>query len=727
MAAGYDDTKKLIIDALMGRPAGTQIQPEKHQSYALSLLEYVRTLELSTSSILAGVASEFTVPLRPKNSSVCYIATIAQKTTVTFHNFFNEEGNSISVTTGGEEAKFVVLIWNQKFWSVEATSISYSYNYKYNIRKTYTSVANMNLDSSNPIGIDGSSINIGDIVTVNNINNKSENGIYSKTADGWQFQNSLDFIVAQTTGTSTSEVMSQKAVTDALNSILKEITSISKAISNIEKENEGKFLRKDSVDVAAKLITFLEGLISDDLKSKDYTPGPLGSGMRFWTKDGKSYAEVDNLQVRMEAIFKELIVQKSSWVGGEQISSLAAMKCTKVEEYDTYFRCYFDRGIKNESGVYESENEFVTFDQARCVVFTGSKQKYYWRLVVDAGVDYIDLSKVDFDGTDYPEVGDKIMQLGNRNNKKRQNAIIISSYGVDAPSIKQYTGIHSYNLTGCEGTVISPNGNKLTAGANNTIVPADRGAWIEGEKYYYYDRVSNRGALWLCIIQDGAYTTEEPLNGSSSWVKQVNEGADGVSKGVNVQGENIFKYNNTMSFMANPSSILLSVSEDGYTSTPELRKWEYKSGFDWIEIPDERDLTLLVLPDSEMWSGVSLTFKFTSRENNTSDEYFDIFTITKLFDGQDSYKVQVMSSNGNFFRNSVISSTLTALVYKGGIDITNTLNQDCFRWIRVSNDPEADVVWNLKYSTYGSNVISITEDDVLVSADFKCNVTINFE
>ncbi len=54
-----------------------------------------------------------------------------------------------------------------------------------------------------------------------------------------------------------------------------------------------------------------------------------------------------------------------------------------------------------------------------------------------------------------------IVQLGNRDNTERQNAQILSSFGIDAPSYKQYQGINSYSLVGTEKTVISPEGNRF--------------------------------------------------------------------------------------------------------------------------------------------------------------------------------------------------------------------------------------------------------------------------
>ena len=61
-----------------------------------------------------------------------------------------------------------------------------------------------------------------------------------------------------------------------------------------------------------------------------------------------------------------------------------------------------------------------------------------------------------------PEVGDEIVQLGNRNDTSRQNAIIISAYNnqfldptIIAPSIVQYSGINDYNLSTHRLNVIS--------------------------------------------------------------------------------------------------------------------------------------------------------------------------------------------------------------------------------------------------------------------------------
>lgn len=204
------------------------------------------------------------------------------------------------------------------------------------------------------------------------------------------------------------------------------------------------------------------------VKSDNFKAGSLGTGFMLKTdkKTGRSYLEVDELFVRIRALFTELEIRKLTYAGGNWIFSAAGMTCERVEELEDVYRCYFP-SIDAEK---EVENEFRAGDQARCQEFnvkTGTSQnvsnRYYWRLVVGAGDNYIDLSKTDCDsGSDAPKAGDSIVQLGNRSDKGRQNAIIISAYGEGSPSFTQHKGINSYSLKGTEKTRISPETNILT-------------------------------------------------------------------------------------------------------------------------------------------------------------------------------------------------------------------------------------------------------------------------
>lgn len=228
------------------------------------------------------------------------------------------------------------------------------------------------------------------------------------------------------------------------------------------------FLNKTKPDQTSYLVKFLGGLFSDYIQSMNFSSGALGEGfvIKVDSKTGDSYLEVDHMLARKSATFIELLIQRLRQVGGQIILSPASMSCSKVEEYDTFYRCYFE----NTDGEKTIVQEFVVGDQARSQTFNikpgvheNVSNTYYWRLVTSIGDNYIDLSKSDCDtGSAAPQAGDDIVQLGNRTDKTRQNAIVLAAYGNDTPSFRQYAGIDSYSLAGKEVTAFSPNGNKVT-------------------------------------------------------------------------------------------------------------------------------------------------------------------------------------------------------------------------------------------------------------------------
>ena len=219
----------------------------------------------------------------------------------------------------------------------------------------------------------------------------------------------------------------------------------------------GKSGGKVDAQGAAELLSLLvRGLVTaSGIESADFSTGALGTGFTLKIdENGDSYIEVDRMLVRKVATFVQLLIQKIRAVGGQIILSPASMNCSRVEEHDTFYRCYFE----NTDGEKTIAQEFVVGDQARCQTFNVKEgvnenvtNTYYWRLVVGVGDDYIDLSKTDCDaGSTVPQAGDDIVQLGNRTDATRQTAIVLAAYGNDAPYFKMYRGIDSYSLSGKE-------------------------------------------------------------------------------------------------------------------------------------------------------------------------------------------------------------------------------------------------------------------------------------
>lgn len=211
------------------------------------------------------------------------------------------------------------------------------------------------------------------------------------------------------------------------------------------------------------------------------------------------------------------------------------------------YRCYFHQ----DDGTTATTNLWEVGDQARCQTFNIKEGKYkgvsnrrYWRLVKKVGEDYIDLSATDCEeGSDVPQVGDALVQFGSRTNTDRMSLIYVVVNGDDAPAIIWYDGVNSYTLKNKRTAMVSPkevvfntrmfklvndNGEKVTA-------VAERGEWTQGEEYFYYDRVSYNGRLWLCIAPEGVAVTEEPSEHSDKWLLQVDKGDDNIKVEITVE------------------------------------------------------------------------------------------------------------------------------------------------------------------------------------------------
>ena len=247
------------------------------------------------------------------------------------------------------------------------------------------------------------------------------------------------------------------------------------------KKSLATFLNKTQEETMEFLIKLLGGVITDNIESQNFIPGALGSGflIKRDPKTGRSYIEVDELYVRLKAIFESLTIKELQSVGGEVLLTLASIECTKVEKiseallydangfrlYDVdgkallssiatggVYRCYFT----TDDGEKAIINQFAAGDMAQCRqfnikegVYENVSNRYYWRYVLAVGENYIDLSVDDCaEGSDIPQAGDKIIQLGNRTDPARQNAILLSAYGLTAPTIQMLQRIDSYSLDG---------------------------------------------------------------------------------------------------------------------------------------------------------------------------------------------------------------------------------------------------------------------------------------
>lgn len=288
------------------------------------------------------------------------------------------------------------------------------------------------------------------------------------------------------------------------------------------------YLSKLKDDTAKGTITwekvqkFLQGLL-------------VGGGS--WTPDteGRSHLITDYLEVRMKAIFEELVINKTSTIGGKEIISPAGgVVAHKVEEVTvTYnnvsqkaYRCYFLAEQEGDA----VDNDFAVGDQVRSESFNVRKGTYhkagnhfYWRLVIGRDEDpvelegkkyhYIDLSDTDCaTASDVPAKGDVLNQCGNRTDVERQNCLIFSAVDTYSPSISLYHGINSYSFANREYVEYGVNkqNNKAFFNVYGDMYVGDRPTkenGYEGSSYIRYDsstkQLSVKGKISAKSTVDG--------------------------------------------------------------------------------------------------------------------------------------------------------------------------------------------------------------------------------
>ena len=334
------------------------------------------------------------------------------------------------------------------------------------------------------------------------------------------------------------------------------------------------------------------------IKSPDYTGDSLHDTGFLLTNNGtngRSKLTVDELYVRVKAIFEELQVKKETVTGGNQVYSCAAnvisftrfinsqgedvsfhyvkvpvkmkgvptfisklLAVTNIlttskltrrtfssEEFEqevSRVRCYFlaKEGEQTIENWWHGDNN--GHDLARCQTFnlltkyretyvdggiSGIGNIFWWRKVIGVSTTpeiidnkeyhWFDVAVSDCaEGSDYPAAGDHVSQFGNDLDPDRMNLIMLEIDSDEAPSIKMFEGIDSYSLDmGRYGdplkTRLSPkagykmNGSKfeLVTEYASEPIPIERGDWVEGTYYYYYNIVQHNGASWLCIASSG--------------------------------------------------------------------------------------------------------------------------------------------------------------------------------------------------------------------------------
>ena len=304
-----------------------------------------------------------------------------------------------------------------------------------------------------------------------------------------------------------------------------------------------RYIRKDIDDIAQGTVTWekVQKLVSGLLVG-NFNNENGGS----WTLDaaGRSHLITDYLEVRMKAIFEELVIKKTSTIGGKEIISPAGgVVAHKVEVVTvTYnnvsqkaYRCYFLAEQEGDA----VDNDFAIGDQVRSESFNVRKGTYhkvgnhfYWRLAIGRDEDpvelegkkyhYIDLSDTDCaTASDVPAKGDVLNQCGNRTDVERQNCLIFSAVDTYSPSIGLYHGINSYSFANKEYVEYGVNKqtNKAFFNVYGDMYVGDRPTkenGYEGSSYVKYDSATKQ------VVIKGKLSAKSTVDGKelSQYIKE---------------------------------------------------------------------------------------------------------------------------------------------------------------------------------------------------------------
>ena len=312
-------------------------------------------------------------------------------------------------------------------------------------------------------------------------------------------------------------------------------------------------------------VTFLKGIVA---KAVSYFQGIVNRGDIHNTGNITNDGDIStkNLTVTDKATFFVLEILKAKAAGGIIIQSAATFKVDDYEETDDGYACYqlAEKDGKVLRQMCRKGDQMLCHGGLNMTAAspdpsqgggtgTPTANHYYWRLVTDAPTQTetcviggkerkclkIVLSKTDFaKGSDKPQVGDELAQVGNRVDADRQCVNISSAYnsldeGLLAPYWAKYVGVDDFQLENHRETFLARNDNQivgrlLVKGSSGELkpVPALLGEWKSGKEYGYYDSVTHDGRQWLCVAVRGTKTTEEPGKGDA-WMLLVDKGKNG--------------------------------------------------------------------------------------------------------------------------------------------------------------------------------------------------------
>lgn len=462
-----------------------------------------------------------------------------------------------------------------------------------------------------------------------------------------------------------------------------------------------RFLRKNIPDTAQELITFLKGItvgengygfselgevLANVVKSSDFHAGLLdGAGFGIYKDEyGKSIAEVDKLNVRQKATFSALEYKRLAFTTGDVGFTSASAHLYGVIPLD-------DKGapIVNSTTYFTSAGRQVLVNNALLSysVTSGGKTVSAYRcyFLADDGDKRI--------SNDW-RIGDQAMcktdNLISRTTSGAANRYywrLVVNKGTETINGKMY---HFIDLSNVRGTV------------------------------YISDVALQKG--YICVGYDTSVENDVPMAeddliqlGSQTDTDRQSAYIIYVSEGKRVDYAGINDYNLTSHIVSEFSPKGSTVRSDKFTvisgagmgvSAPIVcDRGQWVSG----TIAGHYDRFSY---NGSLWLcnvGIGQTTNEAPSETSTK-------WIKQVSEGE-AYSLEVTIESGAIY-NSQGSVVLLATYRKGNIDISNTIPNAAWSWIRTSGQ-NTDAAWNNAHKKVGRR-ITVTAAEVLTTASFDC-------
>lgn len=476
------------------------------------------------------------------------------------------------------------------------------------------------------------------------------------------------------------------------------------------------FLSKLKDDTANGLITFIKGLVSKakavfedaveifkdlvvhgniategalttkEVHSPSYNDSAdmgVGMGYHIWVNGSTSNMMIDNLTVRGKWTASVLEVMKLQYSAGNVTIDGAGGEIFAVEPYDangkkvtdattnvTFYRCYF----KATDGDRHIENLWHVGDQLRCQTFNltdgtykNAANRLYFRVVKNVssevekvnGVDcwYIDLSNL-------------------------QNDTLIADTAVGDTKVGDavyYRGIMHDKAK--DGTV--------TWASNDVPMKGDQVAHVGN----VYDTARQNAVQLVAVGNDHGLFIYGGINETLSSLSDFLQ----IRLSPNNTYLNTQFVTYTNGHRENHPYIWCGDFVKGITAHPS-EVWQY-GGSSWV---CNEETTTEPSDDNKAWSVIA--------DKGEQGEQ-----------GESAVDVLILTDKGDVLKQGMEETTMTAHVYLGSKEITDTLEPSKFSWIRTSNNPESDTAWNSAHEGIG-NVVKVTKSEIFARSKFECEV-----